>query len=199
MRNQAPLLRWIKGPPVMLEKPPGKILASKLRIIQADFSASHKITFNHWIFTTIENHKLIPSEIAGGRKGQASIHAALKKKLIPDTSNQVKAPSVVTSADATKYYDRVDHMLDSLSAHHFGVHINYLLVLLQATQSMSMCLQTAFDTSYSFYAGSIAIIFQVAAKDNGAALALWILIVIILSYSSVSKALSQNVALPRRI
>ena len=52
-------------------------------------------------------------------KGQDVIHVSLNKKLIVDVSNQVKAPSVVISADATNCYDIVTHSFARLTAQHF--------------------------------------------------------------------------------
>ena len=54
----------------MLEKLPGKILVSKLRVIlllEADFNALHKIIFNGRILPALEKEGLIPQEIMGGR------------------------------------------------------------------------------------------------------------------------------------
>ena len=42
------------------------------------------------------------------------------------------------STNASNFYDRVYHTFSSLTAQHFGVHVDYSLVLLKDIQSMSI-------------------------------------------------------------
>ena len=103
----------------MPKKAPGKILVSKLRailLLEAGFNALYKIIFNCRILPALEREDLIPSEIMGGRRSQSTLHVALNKKLIADIDNQVKSSSIVISADATNYYNRVAHPFASLTA-----------------------------------------------------------------------------------
>jgi len=183
IRNGLPLKRWLRGLSVILEKLPGKILVSKLRailLLEADFNALHKIIFNGRILPALEKEGLIPQEIMGGRRSQSTTHVALNKKLIADIANQVKAPSIVISADATNCYDRVAHPFASLTAQHFGVQTCYIVLLLKAIQRMNMHLQTSFGTSKTSYSGTSAEPFQGAVQGNGAAPVLWLIISIIL-------------------
>ena len=76
---------------------------------------------------------------------------ALNKKLITDIANQAKSLSIVVSADATDCYDRVAYPFTSLTAQHFGVQINYILVLLKAIQNMTIHIQTAYEVLSSAY------------------------------------------------
>ena len=94
-------------------------------------------------------------------------------------SNQVKSLSVFISADAINCYDLVTHPFISLTTPYFGVHINYILVLLKAIQNMTMHLQTTFGVSASSYSGSVLTPFQEAVKGNRIAPFLWIMISII--------------------
>ena len=104
----------------------------------------------------------------------------MNKKLIADISNQVKSPSIVISADATNCHDRVTHPFASLTVQHFGVQLNYVLVLLKATQNMLMHLQTAHGFSASAYSRTTIAPFQGAAQDSRVAPVLWLAISIVL-------------------
>ena len=131
----------------MLEKSPCKILVSKMRAIilfEAYFNDLYKIIFNQRILLALEKYNLIPMEIVDGRKSPDVIHVAINKKLISDISDQVKILSLVTSANATNFYDIVAHSFASLTAQHFGVKICYIIVLLQEIQSMVMFHQISF-------------------------------------------------------
>ena len=67
-------------------------------------------------------------------------HPRRFKKLIADIANQVKAPSIVISANAINCYDRVAHPFASLTAQHFRVQTCYIVLLLKAIQRMNMYL-----------------------------------------------------------
>ena len=125
----------------MLEKSPCKIHVSTLRaifLLEADLNSLHKIILNQNIILALEQCNLIPTEIVGGRKGQATIHNAINTKLTSDISNKVKALSVVISTNDANYCDIVAHPFASLTAQCFGVHVCHVLVLLKAVQSMSI-------------------------------------------------------------
>lgn len=69
------------------------------------------------------------------------------QKLIAEVSNQKKTETLVISADASNCYDIVAHPFVSLTAQHFGLQLQYLLLLLKTTKSMNMFLQTEHGTS----------------------------------------------------
>ena len=126
------MIRRRKELSIILDKSSCKIMISTFRailLLETDFNTLHKIVFNQRILKALEKHNLIPMEVVGGRKSQAEVHVAMNKKLMVDISNQVKTMSVVISANATKYYDRVAHTFASLMAQHFGVNIDYVMAL----------------------------------------------------------------------
>lgn len=153
-----PLLRWIRGVSVMLEKVDGNINVQKLRailLLEADFNAMHKIIFNNRLMPRIEADNAIPMEIIGGRRSQAATHLALNKKLIADIANVRKLPTATICADATNCYDRVAHPFASLCAQYFGLEITYLTILFRAIQSMKMFLRTSHGISTTYYSDTI--------------------------------------------
>ena len=167
----------------MLQKYPCKILVSKLRailLLEADFNALHKIIFNQRILPALEQHNFIPMEIVSGRKDQATIHVAINKKLISDIFNQVKTPSAVIITDANNCCHRVSHPFASLTAQHFGVNVDYIMVLLKSIQHVTMFLQTSFGACYPSYSGTSSLPFQNSCKRNDADPVLWLMISVIL-------------------
>ena len=106
----------------MLEKSEGNIHIIKLRallLLEVDFNALNKIVFNIRALPTIEASRTILYEIIGGRRGQSLIHIAFNKKLVCDIENQHKKLTVVVSADATNYYDRIAYLIVSLLCQQF--------------------------------------------------------------------------------
>ena len=194
-----PLSRWTKGVSVMLEKVAGNINVQKLRailLLEADFNAMHKIIFNNRLIPSIEAHKAIPMEVIGGRRSQAATHLALNKKLIADTANIRKLPTVTICADATNCYDRVAHPFASLCAQYFGLEITYLTVLFRAIQSMKMFLRTSHGISTNYYSDTDGQPFQGVVQGSGAAPALWLIISIFLVRYLYSKNLTTPICTP---
>ena len=114
-----PLLRWMKGISVMLEKSAGDVNVQKLwaiLLLEADFNAMHKIIFNNRLIPSIEAANAIPIEVIGGRRSQAATHLALDKKLIADIANVRKLLTITIYANATNCYDQVAHPFASLCA-----------------------------------------------------------------------------------
>ena len=149
-----PLLRWIKGVLVMLEKSAGDVNVQKLRailLLEADFNAIHKIIFNSRLILSIKAANAIPMEVIGGRRSQAATHLALDKKLIADIANMRKLLTITICADATNCYDRVAHPFASLCAQYFGLDVMYLAVLFRAIQSMKIFLCTLYGISENYY------------------------------------------------
>ena len=67
-----------------------------------------------------------------------------------------------------------------MSNQHFGVQLEYLLVLFTIIQSIKMCLRTSFGTSSSFYTGSKEKLFQGETRNNREAPPIWLIISIFL-------------------
>ena len=113
----------------MLEKKPGKINVEKLRaslLLEEEFNSLHKIVLNTRVLPQLEAHQLTPKEIIGGRNSQLTIQLVTHKNLIGDMSNQNKTATLVISADASNFYDRVTHPFASLTAQYFGLQLQHL-------------------------------------------------------------------------
>ena len=70
VKGGQPLIRWIKGVSIMLEKVVGNIDVQKLRailLLEADFNTLYKIVFNDRLIPKLEETETIPMEIIGGR------------------------------------------------------------------------------------------------------------------------------------
>ena len=147
----------------MLEKVAGNINVAKLRailLLEIDFNALNKIVFNGRAIPRIETAKTIPYDVIGRRRGQSSFHIALNKKLVCDIGNQQKKPTVMVSADATNYYDRIAHSILSMAYQHFDLQLEYLLTLFRTMQTIKMFLHTSFSISSQFCNGSDTLPFQ---------------------------------------
>ena len=68
----------------------------------------------------LETRYDVTSEIIGEKRTQAPTNLSLNKKIIVDTSNVRKMPTVATCVDATKCYDRVPHSFVIMRAKYFG-------------------------------------------------------------------------------
>ena len=71
IESRKPLLQWIKGVLVMLEKAEGIIDMKKLRailLLEADFNAAHKIIFSNRLIPNLEAMNAIPAEVIVGRR-----------------------------------------------------------------------------------------------------------------------------------
>ena len=92
----------------------------------------------------------------------------MNKKLVLDISNQKKTPSIVILADASNYYDRIAHLLTAITCQHFGLQIEYLLMLFGTIQIMKMFMKTSFKVSEKYYTETQLQQFQGAIQGNGA-------------------------------
>ena len=101
----------------MLEKAEGIIDVKKLRaifLLEVDFNATHKIIFNNRLIPNLEATNVIPGEVIGGRRSQATTHLALDKKLIVDIANVRKLPMISICVDVMNCYNRVTHSFASI-------------------------------------------------------------------------------------
>ena len=76
-----PLLRWVNGVSMILEKATDNVNVHKLRdipLLEADFNAMHKIIFSNRLIPELEAADDIPPEAVGGRRSQAATHLPLK-------------------------------------------------------------------------------------------------------------------------
>ena len=84
-------------------------------LLEAGFNALYKIVFSTRLLLQLEAHHLITKEIVGGRTSQWASQLAICKKLIAEVSNQKTTETLVISADASNFYDRVAHPFASLN------------------------------------------------------------------------------------
>ena len=161
--NQRLLERWRSRVLVMLEKSKDHIDVAKLRailLLEVDFDALNKIVFNTKLMISLKRTNSIPYEIIGERRGQSSIYIALNKKLVSDIANQSKKLTVVVSVDASNCYDRIAHPIAILTCQHFGLNLEYLLLLFGIIQILKMYLRTSFGLSTQFYTRTKSLPFQ---------------------------------------
>ena len=157
IRNRSPLVRWLNGLSLMLEKSKGNIQVEKLRallLLEADLNAFHKIIFNGRVLSSIKERKEIPIEIIGNRRKQSAHHIILEKKLISNISNQIKLPIIMISANTTNCFDRMAHPFAAITCRHFGLQIKYILILFLSIQSIRMYLKISFSILTSYYTGT---------------------------------------------
>ena len=143
--------------------------------MEADLNGLNKIIYNRRVLPKLEANRAILYEVIGGRRGQSSQHAALNKNLACDISNQAKRPTVVKPEDATNFYDRMSHPIARMKYQHFGVQVEYLLVLFSTMQSIKIFLRTSFGVSTKF-TGTKDKPFQGAIQGNGSDLTICLIL-----------------------
>ena len=115
-----------------MEKKENAIHVSKLRailLLEADFNVINKIIFNTRLIPTLKNRNEIPYKIIGGRRNQAAIQLAINKKLLSDTANEWKMPSITISVDTSNCFDHIAHPLARAIYHRFSLPLNYIVTL----------------------------------------------------------------------
>ena len=163
IKNKSILQRWARGLSVMLQKKVSSIRVDKLRailLLEADINAVAKILFNTRLMPTLEKHSMIPDAIIGARREKSAIHSGLYRQFLLDIANMRCKPSAIISADATNCFDRISHPFASLACQHFGLHMNYIIILLMTIQQMQMHVRTSFGISKGYYEGTKSKPFQ---------------------------------------
>ena len=141
----------------MLEKLKGIIDLAKLWVIlllEVDFNSLNKIIFNRRVVLTIEKKQLIPYEIIEGRYEHLAIYVALNKKLVSDVANQQKELTVIISANAANYYDRIPYPIIDLLYWSFSLGLEYVILLFRIIQTLNIFSRTSFSLLNSFYTSS---------------------------------------------
>ena len=167
----------------MLEKKVNDISISKLRailLLEADFNIANKIIFNTHLIPQMESQNEIPREIIGDHWSQSTIQLAVNKKLFVDIANQSKTPYVIISTDVSNYFDRVVHLVSTITCIHFGLPQDYLFTFYETIQNMQMYLLTAHSMLSLFYTYSALNPFQDLIQGNEAASPSFLLITILL-------------------
>eukprot|EP00804_Cyclotella_cryptica_P024800 CCRYP_001751-RA/>CCRYP_001751-RA protein AED:0.66 eAED:0.66 QI:0/-1/0/1/-1/0/1/0/248 len=166
----------------MIEKSPGVKLISKLRAIllmEADFNAANKIIFGQRMLNNARKNDLMPDEIFSERQRMAE-DGILAKVLFYDISRQLKAPAALASVDAANCYDRVAHAVASLVFRAMGAKLPMTLSMLTAIQQMQFFLRTAFGDSKNAVGSKIHLKTQGFMQGNGASLAGWTVVLIVI-------------------
>merc|ERR1712194_332832 len=109
--------RWSKGLSVMLEKIAGVAVVTKLRAIllmEADFNCHNRIIFGDRMMKLARKNGLVPEEIYS-EKGKTLEDTILQHVLVYDIARQLRRPLLVASVDAAQCYDKIAHVVASLT------------------------------------------------------------------------------------
>jgi hypothetical protein len=167
---------------VMLEKMFGVRLVSKLRAIllmEADFNAMNKKVYGVRMLDTARKYKLVPEEIFS-EKNQMGDNGGLAKTLFYDIVQQTRSPAAIASVDATNCYNRMAHAMALLIFQSFGVEDTAVATMLETIQEIKFFLRTAYGDSTDFAGSTIEIKTQGLGQGNGASLAGWCVISIMI-------------------
>ncbi len=176
------LERWSHGLSVMLEKTLGVTLVSKLRgilLMEADFNASNKILYGVRMMQNAREHRLMPEEIYSKKNCMAN-NGMLTKTLFYNVTCQARVPAAIASVDVSNCYDRIAHAVASLVFQAFGVPESAIGSMLSTIENMKFFLRTGFGDSTKFVGGGIRIKTQGLTQGNGASLAGWAVISIVI-------------------
>ena len=112
------------------------------------------------LILSLKYKKAIPHKIIGRRRGHLAIYIVSNKKLVLDITNKEKRPTIVISVDITNCYDWIVYPRVSLTCQHFGLSLEYLLLLFGIMKSLKMFLRTSYRVSSKFYTGTKELPFQ---------------------------------------
>jgi hypothetical protein len=166
----------------MLEKMFGVHLVSKLRAIllmEADFNVMNKEVYGVWMLDEARKYKLIPEKIFS-EKNRMADDGGLTKTLFYDIVRQTHSPAAVASVDASNCYNQIAHAMASLIFQSFGVEDTAVVAMLETIQEMKFFLSTAYGDWKVFAGLSIEIKTQGLGQGNGASLAGWCVISIMI-------------------
>jgi hypothetical protein len=165
----------------MLEKTLGVTLVSKLRalLMEADFNAPNKIMYGVRMMQNACAHRLMPEEIYSDKNRMAD-NGTLTKTLFYDVTCQARIPAAIASVNASNCYDRIAHAMASLVFQAFGVPASAVGSMLSAIENMKFFLRTGFGDSTKFAGGGIRIKTQDLTQGNGASVAGWAVISIVI-------------------
>jgi hypothetical protein len=176
------LEQWSNGLSVMLEKMYGVRLVSKLRAIllmEADFNAMNKEVYGVQMLNTAKKYKLMPEEIFS-KKNCTADNEGLAKTLFYDITRQTRLPAAIASVDASNCYDQIAHAMALFIFQSFRVEDMAIAAMLETIQEMKFFLQTAYTDSTNFAGSTIEVKMQGLGQGNGASLAGWCVISIMI-------------------
>jgi hypothetical protein len=160
----------------------GVRLVSKLRAIllmEADFNAMNKEVYGVRMLNMARKYKLMPEEIFS-KKNHMADDGGLAKTLFCDIARQTRLPAAIASVDASNCYDWIAHAIASLIFQSFGVEDTAIAAMLETIQEMKVFLRTAYEDSTNFAGSMIEVKTQGLGQGNGASLAGWCVISIMI-------------------
>ena len=95
---------------------------------------------------------LVPKEIYS-KKGKTPEDAILQQVLVYNTTRQLRRPLLMGSVDTTQCYNRIAHMVASLTLQAYKVRQTSLASMLTPIQSMEYYLRTGFGKSTTYSGG----------------------------------------------
>eukprot|EP00957_Ditylum_brightwellii_P135611 10341042-Ditylum_brightwellii.AAC.1 len=116
--------RWQTAIGVMLEKDPGSLKISRLRIIvivEGDMNAIMKVIWNRWLVPMAEKTQLISPMQFGNCKGCTTLDALLLKVVTMDCFCLFRLNRAILNNDATVCYNRMIPEVTSLHLQSLGL------------------------------------------------------------------------------
>ena len=168
-----PYKRWHSMVDIMAFKKRDNIKVSNIRSIiisEADWNAAGRVQVTRRLMKQAENHKLLPQEHMGGRKGRKSIDGVLTKRLVLDNSRISHTPLIIISTDAANCYDRMLHKYISFICIKWGLAVQVMIALLQPLQKATHHTRTAFGDTHAEFTGHNL---QGAGQGNTGAAPYW--------------------------
>jgi hypothetical protein len=166
----------------MLEKMLGVTLMTKLRAIllmEAGFNALNKIIYGIRMIGQARKYRLIPDEIYSEKNWMAD-DGTLTKTLFFDTARQARVSEAIASVDASNCYNRIAHAIALMVFQSFGVTESAIESMLGAIENTKIFLRTGFGDSKQFAGGGARVKVQGLTQGNGALLAGWVVISIVI-------------------
>jgi hypothetical protein len=109
---------------------------------------------------------------------------------------QARVPAAIALVNAPNCYDRIAHAMASLVFQAFGVPESAIGLMLSAIENMKIFLRTGFGDSTKFAGGGIRIKTQGLTQGNGASLAGWAVISIIILNAHGKKGHGEKIVCP---
>jgi len=132
------------------------------------------------VCNAIKNQSIL-DECFGSHPEHQAIQVSLSRCLVSDVAHQQKSTLAVTSVDCLSCYNNVGHPTVSLACQCLGIPQSILCMVFSTIQMMKFFLHTAHGDSNTFYGGgTLALPFQGVCQGNGAGLAIWLAVSIIL-------------------
>ncbi len=114
-------------------------------------------------------------------------NGGLAKTLFYNIVCQLRVPAAIALVDASNCYDRIAHAMALLIFHSFGVEDTAVTAMLETIQEMKFFLRMAFGDSKEFAGLTIEVKLQRIGQENGASLARWCIISIMILWAHGAK------------